>query len=111
MVTKKRALYQMRGLQQTVDNEVKNAVHDLEQAELLMAASQSSLDLATKSLAAEERKYQLGAETIFFVLDAQDQLSQAEQAMLQSEIGYQKALAELDRSTGQLLEKHKMTVR
>lgn len=111
LVTKKRALYQMRGTQQTVNNEVKNAVHDLEQAELLMAAGQSSRDLAAKSLAAEERKYELGAQTIFFVLDAQDQLSQAEQSLLQSQISYQKALAELDRSTGQLLEKHKMTVK
>ncbi|MBZ5521066.1 MAG: TolC family protein [Acidobacteriia bacterium] len=111
LVTKKRALYQMRSLQQTVNTEVKNAVHDLEQAELLMAASQSSRDLTAKSLAAEERKYQLGAQTIFFVLDAQDQLSQAEQSLLQSQIAYQKALAELDRSTGQLLEKHKMEVK
>jgi outer membrane protein TolC len=111
LVTKKRALYQMRSLEQTVDNEVKNAVHDLELAELLMAASQSSRDLAAKSLASEERKYELGAQTIFFVLDAQDQLSQAEQGLLQSQISYQKALAALDRATGQLLEKHKMAVK
>ena len=111
MVTKKRDLYQMRSRQQTVTTEVKNAVHDLEQAELLMAASELSRDLAAKSLASDERKYQLGAQTIFFVLDAQDQLSQAEQSLLQSQIGYQKALAELDRATGQLLEKHKMTVK
>jgi outer membrane protein TolC len=111
MVAKKRDLYQMRSRQQTVMSEVKNAVHDLEQAELLMAASQSSRDLAAKSLSSEERKYQLGAGTIFFVLDAQDQLSQAEQGLLQSQIAYQKALAEVDRATGQLLERHKMAVK
>lgn len=110
MVSKKRALYQMRGLEQNAATEVKNAVHDLEQAEILLTASKDSLDVAAKSLAAEERKYQLGAQTIFFVLDAQDTLSQAEQALLQAQIAYQKALTELDRATGQLLEKHKMTV-
>lgn len=110
MVAKKRALYQMRGLEQNAETEVKNAVHDLEQAEILLTASKESLDVATKSLAAEERKYQLGAQTVFFVLDAQDTLSQAEQALLQAQIAYQKALTELDRATGQLLGKHKMTV-
>ncbi len=111
MVAKKRGLYQMRSQEQTVGTEVKNAVHDLEQAEILLGASKASLDVATKSLAAEERKYQLGAQTIFFVLDAQDTLSQAEQALLQSQIAYQKALTELDRATGKLLAKHSVTVR
>ena len=111
IVAKKRGLYQMRSQEQTVGTEVKNAVHDLEQAEILLGASKASLDVATKSLAAEERKYQLGAQTIFFVLDAQDTLSQAEQALLQSQIAYQKALTELDRATGKLLAKHSVTVR
>ncbi|HWZ45012.1 MAG TPA: TolC family protein [Candidatus Saccharimonadales bacterium] len=111
LVTKKRALYQMRSLQQNVGIDVKNAVHDLELAELLMAASQSSRDLTAKTLATEERKYELGAQTIFFVLDAQDQLAQAEQALLQSQIAYRKALAGVDRATGQLLEKHKLEVK
>jgi len=77
----------------------------------LMAASQSSRDLTAKTLAAEERKYELGAQTIFFVLDAQDQLSQAEQGLLQSQIAYQKALTGVDRATGQLLEKYKLAVK
>ena len=88
--------------------EVKNAVHDLEQAELVITAAQESRDLAAKNLAAEERKYQLGAETIFFVLDAQNQLSQAEQSRVQAQIAYQKALAEVDHATGSLLAKHKL---
>ena len=111
MVVKKRGLYQMRSQEQTVGTEVKNAVRDLEQAEILLGASKASLDVAAKSLAAEERKYQLGAQTIFFVLDAQDTLSQAEQALLQAQIAYQKALTELDRATGQLLAKHGVTAR
>jgi outer membrane protein TolC len=98
----------MRSLQQTISTEVKNAVHDLEQAELVITAAQSSRDLAAKNLAAEERKYQLGAQTIFFVLDAQNQLSQAEQSLVQAQISYQKALAEVDHATGSLLAKHNM---
>jgi outer membrane protein len=108
LVSKRRSIYQLRGLQQTIVTEVKNAVHDLEQAELVITAAQASRDLAAKNLAAEERKYQLGAQTIFFVLDAQNQLSQAEQSLVQAQISYQKALAGVDHSTGSLLAKHKM---
>ena len=108
LVSKRRTLYQMRSVQQTISTEVKNAVHDLEQAELVITAAQTSRDLSAKNLAAEERKYQLGAQTIFFVLDAQNQLSQAEQSLVQAQIAYQKALAEVDHATGSLLAKHKM---
>jgi outer membrane protein TolC len=87
---------------------VKNAVHDLEQAELVITAAQASRELAQKNLAAEQRKYELGAQTIFFVLDAQNQLSQAEQSVVAAQIFYQKALAEVDHATGSLLAKHKL---
>jgi HAE1 family hydrophobic/amphiphilic exporter-1 len=108
LVSKRRNLYQMRSLQQTISSQVKNAVHDLELAELVITAAQDSRELAAKNLAAEERKYQLGAETIFFVLDAQNQLSQAEESLVQAQVSYQKALAEVDHATGSLLAKHKL---
>jgi outer membrane protein TolC len=111
LVSKRRDLYQMRGLEQSVAVQVKNAVHDLELAELVMAAAKNSRELAEKNLAAEERKYQLGAQTIFFVLDAQNQLSQAELSLVQAQIAYQKALAELDHAEGTLLEKHQVSVK
>ncbi len=106
LVNKRRDLYQKRGVEQSISTETKNAVHDLEQAELVMAAAQISRDLAAKTLAAEQRKYDLGAETIFFVLDAQNQLSQAELSLLQVQIFYQRALAEVDHATGNLLDRH-----
>jgi outer membrane protein TolC len=109
MVSKKRALYQMRSLEQSISAEVKNAVHDLEQAELVITAAQASRDLSAQNLSAEERKYQLGAETIFFVLDAQNQLSQAELSLVQAKIAYQRAMTEVDHATGALLRKHNIS--
>jgi outer membrane protein TolC len=110
VVAKRHDLYQMRSLEQSIDTEVKNAVHDLEQAQLVMAAAETSRDLSAKNLAAEERKYQLGAETIFFVLDAQNQLSQAELSVVQAQIAYQRALALVDHATGMLLSKHNVDI-
>jgi outer membrane protein TolC len=110
LVSKKNDLYKMRSLQQAISIEVKNAVHDLEQSELIMTAAQASRDLAAKTLSAEERKYQLGAGTIFFVLDAQNQLSAAELALVQSQIAYRRALTEVDHASGSLLAKHKVSI-
>lgn len=110
LVSKRRDLYQKRSQEQNIRTEVKNSVHDLEQAELVIAAAQTSRDLSAKNLAAEERKYQLGAETIFFVLDAQNQLSQAELTLVQAQISYQRALAEVDHATGTLLDRHKVSL-
>ncbi len=110
LVSKRRGLYQMRGLEQSIGTEVKNAVHDLEQAELVISAAQTSRDLSAQNLSAEERKYQLGAETIFFVLDAQNQLSQAELSLVQAKIAYQRALTEVDHATGALIRKYHFSI-
>ncbi|HXY01510.1 MAG TPA: TolC family protein [Candidatus Limnocylindrales bacterium] len=96
---------QARTLQQ-INLEVTNAVHQLEQATLSLEAAKISEDLAQKNLRAEERKYQLGNSTVFFVLDAQTQLAQAEFSVAQAQTQYQTAMAAVDHATGKLLETH-----
>ena len=93
---------------QSITLEVTNAVHLLEQAKLTLEAAKISEDLARKNLQAEERKYQLGGTTIFFVLDAQTQLATAELAMAQAQTSYQTAVAAVDHATGKLLEHHQV---
>jgi outer membrane protein TolC len=109
-VSRRRDLYLQRQETQQLWQEVKNAVHQLEQAKLSMAAAKISRDLAQKTLEAEQRKYELGASQIFFVLDAQTQLAQAELSLVQAEIGYQQAVAGVEHATGTLLEKHKVKI-
>ena len=75
---------------------------------LTLSAAATNRDLAQKSLAAEERKYQLGAETVFFVLDAQNVLAAAEQSYVQAQLDYQRAVAALDHATGNLLNRNKV---
>ncbi len=108
LVSKRRTLYQLRQRQQEITLDVKNAAHQLEQAKLSIAAARVARDLAKKNLEAEQRKYELGAQTIFFVLDAQTQLSQAEQALVQAQISYQRAIVAVDRATGELLGQYKV---
>jgi outer membrane protein TolC len=110
LVNQRRTMFQRRQREQTITLEARNAVHQLEQAKLSVAAGKLARDLAQKQLQAEQRKYELGAQTIFFVLDAQNQLSQAEQSLLQAQIGHQRALATLDRVSGELLKRFNVEI-
>lgn len=102
--------YQERRTNQTITLEVTNAVHALEQAKLSMEAAKVATDLARDTLHADERKYELGAEPVFFVLDAQTQLAQAELNLIQSQVSYQLAVAQLDHATGDLLDHHHVEI-
>jgi HAE1 family hydrophobic/amphiphilic exporter-1 len=110
MVSRRRDLYLQRQETQQLWEEVKDAVHQLEASELSIAAAKVSRDLAQKTLEAEQRKYELGASQIFFVLDAQTQLATAELSVVQAEIGYQQAVAGVEHATGTLLENHKVKI-
>ena len=109
-VAKRRDLYALRQREQAIALEVRNAVHQLEQAKLSIAAAKIARDLAQKNLEAEQRKYELGAQTIFFVLDAQTQLAQAELSLVQAQIGYQRAVTAVYRATGEILEHHNVRI-
>ena len=110
LVSRSRDQYQQRRTNQSISLEVANAVHSLEQTKLSMEAAKIAKDLAEETLHADERKYELGAETVFFVLDAQNQLTQAEQSLIQAQVNYQLAVAQLDHATGDLLDHHHVQV-
>jgi outer membrane protein len=105
LASKRRDLYSERQLRESITLTVKNAVHQLEQAKQSVAAAKIALDLSQKTLQADQRKYELGSETIFFVLEAQTELTTAEQALLQAEVSYQDAVATVDHETGGLLDR------
>src|SRR5579863_3325170 len=110
LVSRRSDLYSERQLREQVSLDVRNAVHQLEQAKLSIAAGKEALDLAKKTMAAEQRKYDLGSETIFFVLEAQTELASAELGLLQAEVNYQLAVAGLDHATGELLEPYHVQI-
>ncbi|HET9742455.1 MAG TPA: TolC family protein [Terriglobales bacterium] len=110
LVSKRGDLYQLRSRQQAISEQVRDAVHQLEVSQLSVTAAAEARDLAKKSLQAEQRKYELGAETIFFVLDAQNTLEQAEQSYVQAQISYKVALAAFDHATGTLLENNRVLI-
>jgi len=110
LVSRRRDQYAERKTSQAITLEVTNAVHSLEEAKLTMEAAKVAADLARDTLRADERKYELGAEPVFFVLDAQTQLAQAELNLIQSQVNFQLAVAQLDHATGNLLVHHHVQI-
>jgi outer membrane protein TolC len=83
---------------------------DLQSARGKRFFATTSFDLAKKSLAADQRKFELGAETNFFVLDSQKRLAQAELVLIQAQTGYQVALAAIGHATGDLISPYRLQV-
>lgn len=109
-VARERDLYNVRAEQQSIRLDVVNSVHQLEQAKLSLNAATASRDLAQKNLAAQQEKYRLGTEQVFFVLAAQTQLATAEDSLVQSEIGYQLAVAGVAHAEGTLLDSYHIRI-
>jgi outer membrane protein TolC len=109
-VGRRNDLYSLRQIREQVTLDVSNAVHQLKQTKLSIVAGKEALDMAKKTMAAEQHKYELGPGTIFLVLEAQTEVAIAEEVLLQTEVGYQLALAAVDHATGELLEPYHVQI-
>ena len=110
-IQKKRDLFQLRSLQQDIRLAVLQAISGLEQAKASVQQAAVAQDFAQKRLDAEQQKYDLGVNTAFIVLAAQDDLVQAESDLIDQAVAYRRALLTLYRSTGELLERRGVQVR
>jgi outer membrane protein len=110
LVSRRRDLYFDRQTRQGITLEVTNAVHTLEEAKLSIAAAKIARDLSEKNVQAEQRKFELGEQTIFFVLEAQTELAQAEASLVQAEVNYQRAVSQVDHATGGLLDRYHVQI-
>ncbi len=83
--------------------DVQNAMIALQQTRARYEASLKERVLQEQTLDAEQKKYALGASTVFFVIQYQRDLAQAQSAEVASLAAYAKARVDLDRVTGQTL--------
>ena len=110
LVARHRDQYAAQQLHEQVMQDVSNSIHQLELAKLTLAAGKEALDLAQKTVLAEQRKSELGAQPVFFILDAQTKLAMAELDLLQAQITYQIAVAQVDHATGGLLQPYHVQI-
>ncbi|MEE8484102.1 MAG: TolC family protein, partial [Nitrospinota bacterium] len=97
-------------LRQGIEVEVLSASRAVKTAEQKIHASRASSVLAEKKLEAETKKYDVGASTIFTVLEYQNDLAAAQSKEINAVTDYIKALAQLDLATGMVLKKHNVSI-
>ncbi len=94
----------LQQIQNQVRVEVQNAVIGVRQARARYEAARKARVLQEQTLDAEQKKYELGASTLYNVILIQRDLLQAESNEVVAKVGYAKARVELDRATGQTLD-------
>jgi len=95
---------------QQIALDVRNALTQVEMNRAQIEAATTARELAERRLEAEQKKFDLGASTIRFVLEEQRNVAQAQTDELQSLVNYTKALVDLDRATGMTLKKNNIEV-
>jgi outer membrane protein TolC len=88
---------QLRQLNLQVATEVTNAVVQIEAIARRIDAAIAARELAQEQLDAEQSRFEAGLTTNFFVVQAQRDLSAAQDTELRAILDQQKALVELDR--------------
>ena len=101
---------QLKHLEQQTILAVSDAVRNIEINAQRYEAYALARQLAEQRLTAEAKKLSVGLSTNFFVLDAQQKLTDAQSWELKSLVDYNLALAELQRATGLGLEDRNISV-
>jgi outer membrane protein TolC len=110
LVQKKLDTLQVRTVEQSIRLEVLNAVNQVEASKASVKLALTAQEFARKYLEAEQKKYELGTSQIFFVLQAQTSLVNAESTVVQNSVSYRRNLLNLLRRTGELLEERGVAV-
>jgi outer membrane protein TolC len=97
-------------LQNTVAVDVQNAQIALRQARTAVEAAVKTRVLQEQTLAAEQTRFQLGASTIFLVVQAQRDLSTAASAEVRAQVNLMEATAAFERAMGRTLEANRIEI-
>ena len=107
MIQTQIALRQEEIKQQQLVNQIRvdvtNALIAVQQARAAYQAAVKSRELQEQTLSAEEKKYALGASTVFLVVQSQKDLAQASSVEVAARSSYTKAKNSLDQATGRTL--------
>ena len=103
LVAKRIDLMQERQLMQTIRLEISQAISQVENSRASVEIAHIAADLAQKRVDAEQKRYDLGVTQLFFVLQAQQDLTQAQSELLNNSVQYRRNLLNLSLRTGKLL--------
>ncbi|MFQ5777201.1 MAG: TolC family protein, partial [Terriglobia bacterium] len=109
-IEERRAQTRYRRTVNSIIVEVRNAQIALEQNRARIDAAVKARGLAQETLDAEQKKFQLGASTIFLVIQAQRDLAQARSQEVRSLVDFERARVDFDRALGRTFERSHITL-
>lgn len=95
---------------QQIALDVRNALTQVQMNKAQIEAATKARELAEQRLTAEQKKFDLGASTIRFVLEEQRNVAQAQTDELQALVNYTKSLVDLDHATGMTLKRNNIEI-
>ena len=103
LLERRQADIRLRQQENSIRAEVRDALIGVQQARARFTAAEKTRILQERTLDAEQKKFKLGASTIFFVVEAQRDLALARSAEIAAQNNYIKSKVALDRATGKTL--------
>jgi outer membrane protein TolC len=110
LLKKKSDTLSLRKTEQQIRLEVLNAVTALEASREQVKLSKIQRDLQDQNRQSWQKKFDLGTTEMFFVLDAQNQLQNAESNLSNAYITYHRSELNLQRVVGELLERRGIVI-
>ena len=111
LVEGERIATQREQLEQTIQVDVRNALQAMRSAEARLRASVATRKSNEQQFASEQRKLDAGQSTVFLVLERQTALTEAQALELRAQTDLNKAIADLQRATGNALRVNSIVVR
>lgn len=102
---------QREQLEQTIQVDVRNALQAMRSSEARLRAAVATREANEQQFASEQRKLDAGQSTVFLVLERQTALTEARALELKAQTDLNKAIADLQRATGNALRVNSIVVR
>jgi outer membrane protein len=102
---------QREQLEQTIQVDVRNALQSVRSSEARLRAAVATRAANEQQFASEQRKLDAGQSTVFLVLERQTALTESRGLELKAQTDLNKAIADLQRATGNALSVNSIVVR
>ena len=104
VVQKRLDALKRRTTEENIRLQVLNAINQLENSQESIKLAKVARDLAQKRVEADQKRYELGTTTLFFVLASQNDLTLAESNLVNQTINFRRNQINILQRTGRLLE-------
>ena len=111
LVEGERIATQREQLEQTIQVDVRNALQAMRSAESRLRAAVATREANEQQFASEQRRLDAGQSTTFLVLERQTALTTARGLELKAQTDLNKAIADLNRATGNALHANSIVVK